>query len=63
MNITEQTNNLIDTFEKSIADKEKQLNDLSWEIKVEKAQLKKLKAVLLQKDDSEKKKGATSQEA
>jgi hypothetical protein len=54
MNINEQTSALIKTMEASIADKEKRLNDLDFEIKVEKAQLRKIKKVFDDNKPAEK---------
>jgi hypothetical protein len=45
MNITEQKLALIKTIEASIADKERQLLTLTDELKIERAQLKKIKSV------------------
>jgi len=62
MNITEKTNDLIATIENSIADKEKYINELSSELKKEKAQLKKVKALFLQQDGNKGNKTTISED-
>lgn len=45
MNVEQQQSTLISTIEASIAQKEKQLSELSFALKVEKAQLRRIKKV------------------